>query len=409
MNKIDWFKKMPCGLGAAIKEIFEICAFLKLEAFIVGGAVRDMLLNDDILDMDITVIGNTKQLFEKLSSIYGDNAVIYPDFGTLSIKTNSLWNIDIVSARREIYAAPGALPEVCPSDLYDDLGRRDFTVNSMAVSLNTDVLIDYYGGIRDLHKGVIRIIHDRSFIDDPTRILRGIRFAKRYGFLIEDRTKALMEASIGEGYPTELSNERILKELECILSELRFIKMLRCVEDLGLWQLFFPGHTISPSAYEKLFKIKEHGKDEIKFKILVLMEDLEDYDVKRIFNPHRALYDNLKTYRRREKTIKPDIDKGALGPGELYRVFSGLGDGVLEYLKVTAGTKEYRENISEYIGRVKDFKFYIKGGDLKGLGVKPGPRYRYLLERARIKIVERNVSDRIGQLDILKGVVKRGL
>ncbi len=409
MAKINWMGRLQNGLRTALEDIIEACDTLKLEAYIVGGTVRDILLGDDIIDIDITVTGDTRRLSKRLNLYYGYDVALYPEFGTLSIKTDGPWGIDIVSARREVYTAPGALPKVYPSNLADDLGRRDFTINSMAISFKTGDLIDYYGGTGDLRHGLIRIMHSKGFIDDPTRILRGIRFAKRYGFSIEEETEALMNYSITRGYPTRLSNERILKELKCILSEVQSIEILRCIVTLGLWQLFFRGHTLSSLAYEKLLKVKKYGSDEIELKILALMEDLGDKDARGIFRPYRALYKNLKLYQDNNYKILYPIDGArAVGPGELYRAFSGLEDTTLKYIAITADTEEYREKVAKYLQDIRDFKFYITGGDLKALGIKPGPRYRDILERTRIRSIEQNVYDREGQLKILKCVITKG-
>lgn len=197
-------------------------------AFLVGGTVRDMVLGVKNLDLDIVVegppdrcgdisrAGDAIKLGEKLLEKFGGALVVHRQFGTCTLVTKKGLKIDLATARKEIYARPAALPTVEFSSLKDDLARRDFTINSMAVSINKDDfgrLIDLCGGKSDLERGIIRVMHDKSFIDDPTRIFRARRFASRLGFSIEPHTLGLMRSAVKKGMLAKLSKYRINKEL----------------------------------------------------------------------------------------------------------------------------------------------------------------------------------------------------
>ena len=205
-------------------------------AFIVGGVVRDMMLAVKNLDLDIVVEGDAIKLGEELSRLLRASLVVHKRFGTCSIITRDRLKIDLATARKEVYEKPAALPTVQFSSLKNDLIRRDFTINAMAASLNKDSfgqLIDLFGGRRDLARGSIRIIHDKSFMDDPTRIFRAVRFEARPGFSIEAKTLRLAKIAIKKGMLAKLSKYRIRKELALISKEEGVYKALKRLEELG--------------------------------------------------------------------------------------------------------------------------------------------------------------------------------
>lgn len=180
--------------------------------YLVGGAVRDWLLQlPEIDDLDFVVEGNAIALAESLRQRHGGEVQAYPKFGTATWHVNDV-AVDLAMARRETYPRPAALPRVEPSDLPTDLLRRDFTVNAMAMRLDDFTLIDPLGGRDDLQRGVMRVIHARSFVDDPTRMLRGARYAARFKFELDADTRIALEA--GLPYVRALSGERVKYDLE---------------------------------------------------------------------------------------------------------------------------------------------------------------------------------------------------
>lgn len=199
-----------------MKRIGDYANGMGYKAFLVGGTVRDIILDKESLDLDITVEGDAIKLGERLAEELGGTLVAHKMFGTCTLELKGKVKIDFATARKETYEKPAALPKVEPSSLKDDLARRDFTINAMAMSLNKEDfgrLIDLFGGREDLAKGIIRVMHDKSFIDDPTRIFRAVRFGKRFGFAIDRRTLRLIESAIKKGMLNKLSKYRINKEL----------------------------------------------------------------------------------------------------------------------------------------------------------------------------------------------------
>ncbi|MEJ5223690.1 MAG: CBS domain-containing protein [Anaerolineales bacterium] len=233
-------QSLPPAALALIRSVAEAAAELHLPAYIVGGFVRDLLLGRPSTDFDIVVEGDAIALARALSARHGGRVTSHARFGTAK------WHLqdaapglpaflDLISARQEYYESPTALPTVERGSIKLDLHRRDFTINTLAMRLDGrhfGELHDYYGGQRDLERRLVRVLHSLSFIDDPTRMLRAVRYEQRYGFTIESRTRQLMD----EAAPllSRLTHERLRHELDLILEEDRAAAMLQRLADLGL-------------------------------------------------------------------------------------------------------------------------------------------------------------------------------
>ena len=194
---------------------------LKIKAYIVGGPVRDKLLGIKNYDLDFVVEGDGIKFAEALNKIFKGKLIIYKAFGTATIAIKGK-RVDIVTSRKETYKYPAAYPTIKPGNIKDDLFRRDFTINAMALVINKKnfgKLVDFYGGQKDLKKGIIKVLHDKSFMDDPTRIFRAVRFSVRFGFKIEPHTKKLMKEAVKGRFLGEVNSGRIRKEIELFLKE----------------------------------------------------------------------------------------------------------------------------------------------------------------------------------------------
>ncbi len=408
MGQLKAMNSIPGTVREILYRINESCNSLGYKAYIVGGVVRDMLLGAGLLDIDVTVVGDALRVADDLEDRYGCRFIAHPSFKTVTLNAGLPCRIDIATARREVYPKPAALPEIFPSGLYDDLFRRDFTINAMAVSLEGCHLIDPFWGKNDLQNGTIRVLHKKSFVDDPTRILRCIRFEARYGFRMDKKTEELARDSVEGGYPGRLSSERIHAEMEHVFREPRYTAILRRMEGLGLWKALFGTGRIPRSVYRKLQSIQKGCPGNVHFPILALLEGLQDRRVVEIFIAYKTLYRKLCEYREREKALGLPVRDKTLERGMLYKLFNGVEKEILEYLYWTVYTRQYKNNIIKYMQEIMGFNFHIDGGDLISLGVKPGPRYKGLLERARQEIVERGAADRCEQMEILKSVVIKG-
>ncbi len=207
----------------------------KEKAYVVGGPVRDLVLKTPVLDLDIVLEGRAMEAAKQFAAVHKGKVVCYHGFGTATVALSGGRMVDFVTARKETYPKPGAFPVVKPSVMKDDLFRRDFTVNAMAVSINPKTwgtMVDLYGGMADLKEKKIRVLHDKSFIDDPTRILRAARFAGRFGFSIERHTLGLLNTAVKGGAMDTVKGQRFAKEMAKINKEKNKDEI---VERLVLW------------------------------------------------------------------------------------------------------------------------------------------------------------------------------
>ena len=216
-----------------------------VSAYLVGGPVRDRLLSVPLKDLDICVVGDAPSLAAQLADAIGGRLTVHQRFGTASVATADC-AVDLVTARRETYHRPGALPDVSAGDLNNDLARRDFTINAMAIPIagTSAELVDPHGGRADLSAGVIRILHRQSFRDDPTRILRAVRYAARFGFRMDEATQAAMAEALAAGAMATLTADRIRHELERILEEPAPLAALRLASESGVLAAVHPSLSV---------------------------------------------------------------------------------------------------------------------------------------------------------------------
>ncbi|MEE8465115.1 MAG: hypothetical protein V3S68_01470, partial [Dehalococcoidia bacterium] len=207
-----------------------------LPVYLVGGPVRDAILGAAVKDLDFVLLGDApalaEELAEELAKDFDTGVTLHPRFGTATVEIGGD-RVDVVTARKEVYPHPGSLPEVSAGSLDDDLARRDFSINAMALPLSADSpqIIDPHGGIRDLESRLVRTLHPGSFADDPTRMLRAVRYQQRLGFQIADSTLSELKETLGRGHAAAVTGDRWRQELQKIFDEDRAAEMLiRAIE-----------------------------------------------------------------------------------------------------------------------------------------------------------------------------------
>ena len=232
-------------LQTACDAVRRLAAQTGVAAYLVGGPVRDRLLGAPVKDLDIAVVGDAPALAARLANAIAGRLTVHHRFGTATVTAPGI-AIDLVTARRETYPDPGALPEVQAGSINDDLARRDFTVNAMAVPIagNAADILDPYGGRADLAAGVIRALHRQSFRDDPTRILRAARYAARFSFRIAGDTLNELRAALSCGAMSTLTGDRVRHELERIWQEPSPLAALRYACDLGALAAIHPSLSV---------------------------------------------------------------------------------------------------------------------------------------------------------------------
>ena len=212
-----------------------------IRVYLVGGPVRDLLLNSPLKDLDFVVVGKAPEVAGWLAEQSGGRVVTHPRFGTATVILDEA-RVDLVTARREVYPRPGSLPQVFPGSIDQDLARRDFSVNALAWQLTEDssVILDRHCGLEDLRRGLIRTLHSKSFTDDPTRLLRAVRYEQRLAFQLEEATAAQVQTAVAQAATDTVSGDRLRHELARILEEERPGDILRRASDLGILTAIHP-------------------------------------------------------------------------------------------------------------------------------------------------------------------------
>ncbi len=389
--------RLPGELVAFLKDAGEIAARLGGHLYLVGGVVRDLLLGRINLDLDLTVEGDAVRLAQRMGELTGGTVVSHTRFGTARLRWRG-WSADFATARAETYARPGALPSVTPGNLQADLFRRDFTINAMAIALGQEEygrLIDLYGGQPDLWAKLVRVLHERSFIDDATRIWRAIRYEQRLDFHIEPGTLALLERDLA--MLDTVSGDRIRHELELVLKEAAPEKALRRAAGLGVLARLYPALTADDWLAAKFATARRRAGPQppVALYLALLAYRLDSQALGQLgdyLNLPRALAEVLD----QAETLKHRLDRLTLplSPGAVYRLLSGFLPLALEAAAIAAEDATARQNIYSYLDRLRYIRPLLTGGDLIRLGVAAGPRVKELLARLREAQLDGRVTSR---------------
>jgi len=360
-------------------------------AYLVGGAVRDLLLHERTFDIDLAVEGDGIAFARQLAQRLGGHARAHPKFRTAVVVAGEegggeALRVDVATTRTEIYDGPGALPAVEPAPLQSDLARRDFTINAMAVSLRGDdygALFDPFGGRDDLVARRVSVLHNLSFIEDPTRIFRALRYETRYGFRMEPRTLGLAATCADMGLVGDLSSARLRDELVLLLRERTVEHALRRLQELGLEGAVHPRVTTGPATRD-LIRVTDtlwlrHGlAGEVplwRLRLSLLVRDLEPVEIREWAERMRFRRTDAAVLAR-TFVVGARIRDRLQGPADEAEVFD-LAEGepleaVLVAMALDRGGSAARR-LSSYLERSRHVSLAIHGGDLRALGYPESP------------------------------------
>jgi tRNA nucleotidyltransferase (CCA-adding enzyme) len=389
---IDWAAKLAGTmwppLYEALQTAIEAAAAQGVPLYLVGGPVRDAYLRQPISDLDLVTDGDAWPVAERFAAATGGRLTKHERFRTAVVEVASddgVLPIDFVTARRETYAVPAALPDVTPSTIDDDLARRDFTINTLALRFERDgstTLLDPFGGKADIDRKRVRVLHDRSFTDDPTRILRAARFAARLGFEVEPETAALIEAAVRHAMIERTTPQRILHELWLLLDEPQPADALALLYGWGaLPQLKLRWNPAWRDQFGALSQtVADADRRSVGWGVLVWPLDAAGrHDVLQRYNlPHieRKLVEQLPL------AFPDPLIKSHVSDLDLERVLGGYSDLVLRVLQLIA-PPQAAAHMERYISDVRPMPPLLTGDDLRLRGLPPGPRYRQVLHALR--------------------------
>lgn len=381
--------------------------------FVVGGRVRDLLLGRSGLDVDLVTEGSAPALAEILARKFNAGLTLHPRFQAATLLLEG-FTVDIATARHELYPLPGSLPEISPGSLYDDLKRRDFSINAMAVSLNEDDfgrLIDPACGRLDLEQHKIRIMHENSFKDDATRIFRALRYEQRFNFSLEGRTLSLLEQH--KAFLNTISPERIRYEFECIFSESIPEKPLARAGCLSVLGQMVSGLQFGSEECEWFEKARdacrpERPPDELYLALAGYRLSRQDAAafIARLNlarNPRKVLVDAGRIQSKMARLSEP----GTL-PSEIYRLINPAGETAVQACLIAESCPVARKNLALYLDKLQFVKTELDGKDLTWLGVKPGPVTGRLLKTLLYARLDGKVASRQDEISLANSCIAAG-
>lgn len=394
-------EKFPPLIYDLLKLAGEVADQAGINAYLVGGSVRDLLRGEQNLDIDIVVEGDGISFAKVFGERLHAKVRTHDRFGTAKIITDKL-KLDVASARTEYYESPAALPTVETSSIKKDLYRRDFTINTLAVKLNLKdfgLLMDFFGGQRDLREKTLRVIHNLSFIEDPTRAFRAVRFSERFGFKLSKHTENLIKSTIKMNLFNRLSGTRLYEELLLAFNETEPVKTLRRLSELGLLKVIHPNLAFSSeleATLQSMFEtrawfnllflvvdstLREESPDRGVLYLMALLSGLKEAEIKEALERLSAAPKVSELIIKGISQSKDVLRKLPLNnPVDLYHLLSGISLEVLLFSMAVSRDKQKQKSISQYLIELRKIKPVLKGDDLKKMGVQPGPVYSILLE-----------------------------
>ncbi len=371
--------RLSRSLLAALRPVTEAAAGERLA--VVGGAVRDRLLGRRARnrDVDVVVEGDAVALARRAAKAAGLAVEVHERFDTATLVTPDGWSIDLARARREIYRHPGALPDVSPAPLEEDLSRRDFTIHAMAIELGSGGRMhDPFGGAADLARRLLRALHSRSFEDDPTRALRAVRYAARLGLRLESRTRRWIVAAVSAGALKTVSGERLRRELERTLPEGRFVAAVLLFDSLGIGAALQPEWRATPAVLAALGRAERlagHPRKETTWllPLLVWAGELSEAACVELARRLAAASSDRRALERWASTRRDPFAAAACATPLSW-------DERIAAAALEPRTAEGRRHRRRWLAPVG---LTIRGADLLRSGVAPGPRIGRALAETR--------------------------
>ncbi|HDI45722.1 MAG TPA: CCA tRNA nucleotidyltransferase [Candidatus Omnitrophica bacterium] len=416
MNLKILYGRLDTKIREILSQIFNVGNELGIKIYLVGGPVRDLLLNMEVVDVDLVVDKDLNAILENLKKKY-QFKIECTRFLTAKIYLTG-FTVDIAQARKEVYPRPGALPEVRNGSLKADAFRRDFTINALYLRIAEDEfsqLIDYVGGINDLSRKIIRVIKKESFWEDPTRIIRAIRYEQRFGFRMERKTLTLLKEAIKENVFSTVTGQRLGAEFIRTLKEKNPVNALirmnqLCGFDFITSGVKFTSRKISLLTEWNFFPYKDKISSPEIIPLMILFSDLEPSKLNEasqkleLTRQQRKLISNYLSLDR--KNIISAID-GNLSITRLYDKLKNFDFEIIACLYLEAEGKAKR-NLKLFIDEILKLKLEIKGDDLKKLGVPSGPVIGKLLDKVRRAKLRGKLESKEDEIRYLKKLLKCG-
>lgn len=406
------------GLKALLETAAQAAEERNMSLYIVGGTARDMLLHREAGDLDLLVEGDAIVLASVLAEMWDARLRSYVPFGTATVEIAAQTQanpgpqpliLDLITARREFYTAPAALPQVDAASLRHDLYRRDFTINTLAICLNParyGRLYDFYGGRRDLNRRVIRVLHSLSFLDDPTRILRAARLAARLGFTVEPHTRMLIDDALEYAIFERISPQRIFNELRLVLAEPDPALVIALLDAWAVLRALHPAlhwNTMLADQFAaaRAAAFPEANLDHVELALLLApLHPAARAEISTRFQPPVALQRIFSDLDNTQQRL-PELHAPTLANSTLDRLLNGIGATVLRALQLREGGI-VAQRIDHYLGALRSIKTELNGDDILRLGIAAGPAIGRTLAQLRAAKLDGLAPTRADEEDWLR-------
>lgn len=396
--------------------VFELCREIAIGldsvdgVYVVGGVVRDLILDRAPGDIDLSVVGDANAFSETLAQRLDASSPVESQFLTYKITPANIVDIsaiDVVNARSETYAGPAALPDITPGSIDDDLKRRDFTINSMAISLNESdwgTLFDPMNGFADTMRKRIKVHHDESYVVDPTRIFRTIRYAVRLGYSIDSRTIELISRSLDN--IDRLSGARIRHEFELMLIEQNRVSILKKSEELGLLAAISPGLRVSAKALQVIETQTEDGSisTEMADLLAIATFGLNEEEAKQIvqrFDGPGNWGESITGNADLSKLVSV-LDESGIKPSEITDILRPIPLASIQAYISAGPPLPRRDRMVDYMNRIRFIEPELSGADLLAEGIPEGPVIGTLIDIVRRAKLDGQVSTKQDELELAK-------
>ncbi len=410
------YERIPECVLKILRTIGKVADSEGVNAYIVGGFVRDLIIGRENLDVDIVVEGDATEFAKKVAKRLNAKVHTFDRFKTAIVVMQNGFKIDMASARTEVYSSPGALPSIDIAPLKKDLFRRDFTINTLAIKLNEKEfgkLIDYFNGLKDIKEKKIRVIHSLSFIEDPTRILRALRFAVRYRFELGKHTEKLLKIAVQRKLFKTVEGRRLYLELKHIFEEDNPLRIVNRMNEYGVLKVLCPEINWNRSKkdlFESIRKMviwhKVAFERKLNYPLLYFAALLEGLPYQKVeeflesLSPPVAEKELIMKIFIKSRQVLGRIHKN-LKNSQILELLEGLPEEVVLYMAAKAKDGWKKGKILQFLKEWRFLKPSITGNDLKKLGIKPGPIYREILREVRNRVVDGELLNREEQVKFI--------
>ena len=399
--------KIPPNVVNILQIAGEIAAKQGHNLYLVGGVVRDLILGSNISDFDLVVEGDAIKLAQRLAEVTQTELTIHARFKTAKVRWTK-WSFDLATARSETYDRPGSLPKVKPGSLDSDLFRRDFTINAMAIEMNPQrycQLVDLYGGREDLDNGLVRVLHERSFTDDATRIWRGIRYEQRLSFQIEEETLKLLQRDVP--MLDTISGDRIRHELERVFEEEYPHKILGRAAELGVLIKIHPAFKDGGWLADKINRARHLTLPNLTLPALymsLMACRLTNQECEDLISYLRLTRSTARIVRETISLASAlgNLNKRDLPPSQVHNLLQGYSLPAIMANYLAGDSYVVNRHLYAFVTRYRFVKPSLTGNSLKKIGIAPGPQMKEILERLRAARLDRKVTSKKDEEELVR-------